>query len=455
MTMFNPSFLKPDPHAHAHAAAAAAHHMSGMGSLKAQTTPGAGLHEAGVAPTAANSFLPAAGGPNLNAVPYPSHPNYAYEPNNGYPTRDLFPNPLSFRRADHHSYIDPHPFHAAAAAQTATFHTTHCSENFFPYEAPPAARFPAFHHHHDLYGRTDFNHHPAASSFLRYYRTGHAGIRGHGQDVPVRCQWVEPDLPQPRKPCNRLCGSQPELVQHLTVDHVGGPESTNHACFWQECGREGKAFKAKYKLVNHIRVHTGEKPFVCPFPTCGKLFARSENLKIHKRTHTGEKPFKCEHPGCDRKFANSSDRKKHMHVHTSDKPYNCKVPGCDKSYTHPSSLRKHMKSHGKTADSPPPGDACSGASRSATPSSPSNGSNGYPPAAPNSKAHGGGGGAPMPTGMPQPPQAPAPLSHHHQHGHPLTAVGPGGPPQQLLQAHHPPAAAWYAPHANVYPGAHY
>ncbi|KAK0039988.1 zinc finger protein ZIC 4 [Biomphalaria pfeifferi] len=166
------------------------------------------------------------------------------------------------------------------------------------------------------------------------------------------CLWVDQDQGEPKKPCNKIFTTMHEIVTHITVEHVGGPEQANHACYWQGCPRDGRPFKAKYKLVNHVRVHTGEKPFPCPFPGCGKVFARSENLKIHKRTHTGEKPFKCEYDGCDRRFANSSDRKKHSHVHTSDKPYNCKVKGCDKSYTHPSSLRKHMKVHGKTSPVP-------------------------------------------------------------------------------------------------------
>ena len=105
----------------------------------------------------------------------------------------------------------------------------------------------------------------------------------------VTCMWIDPDLPpHARKPCGKIYGSMHEIVTHITVEHVGGPEIANHTCFWENCAREGRPFKAKYKLVNHIRVHTGEKPFPCPFPGCGKVFARSENLKIHKRTHTGK-----------------------------------------------------------------------------------------------------------------------------------------------------------------------
>jgi hypothetical protein len=166
----------------------------------------------------------------------------------------------------------------------------------------------------------------------------------------MTCLWIDQNNNNTteggkRKPCGKQFRMLQDLVTHLSDEHVSACDSNVHTCYWQDCQRNGLPFKAKYKLVNHIRVHTGERPFPCIVPGCGKLFARSENLKIHKRTHTGEKPFMCEYLGCGRRFANSSDRKKHSHVHTSDKPYICKVDGCNKSYTHPSSLRKHMKLH--------------------------------------------------------------------------------------------------------------
>lgn len=123
--------------------------------------------------------------------------------------------------------------------------------------------------------------------------------------IQVQCKWqkvrtrtdLNENVSDPEKcndkveSCNLIFYSIIDLVNHINHDHVGGTEFTDHTCYWKGCPRNRKPFKAKYKLVYHIRVHTGEKPFLCPYSNCGKVFARSENLKIHKRIHTGKKGF--------------------------------------------------------------------------------------------------------------------------------------------------------------------
>nr|XP_039254420.1 zinc finger protein ZIC 4-like [Styela clava] len=197
-----------------------------------------------------------------------------------------------------------------------------------------------------------------ATGKSQYFQQPHSGLDfnfqnqyfGYGQasinPKILSCKWIIKGNKGDNNcvTCDQEFYSLTHLVDHVTVDHVGGHDQTDHTCHWKDCQRE-KGFQAKYKLVNHIRVHTGEKPFLCLYPNCGKVFARSENFKIHKRTHTGEKPFVCPFDGCDRRFANSSDRKKHTYTHSTSKPYGCRVPGCKKTYTHPSSLRKHIKMH--------------------------------------------------------------------------------------------------------------
>ncbi|XP_026722617.1 zinc finger protein GLIS3 [Athene cunicularia] len=150
------------------------------------------------------------------------------------------------------------------------------------------------------------------------------------------CHWVD---------CSALCNRQEELVQHIEKIHIDQRKGEDFTCFWAGCPRRYKPFNARYKLLIHMRVHSGEKPNKCTFEGCKKAFSRLENLKIHLRSHTGEKPYLCQHPGCQKTFSNSSDRAKHQRTHLDTKPYACQIRGCTKRYTDPSSLRKHVKGH--------------------------------------------------------------------------------------------------------------
>ncbi|KAG7224039.1 hypothetical protein INR49_015296 [Caranx melampygus] len=111
------------------------------------------------------------------------------------------------------------------------------------------------------------------------------------------CRWLD---------CSAVYDQKEELVRHIEKLHVDQRKAEDFTCYWVGCPRNFKPFNARYKLLIHMRVHSGEKPNKCTFEGCKKAFSRLENLKIHLRSHTGEKPYLCQHPGCHKAFSNST-----------------------------------------------------------------------------------------------------------------------------------------------------
>ncbi|MTI11582.1 hypothetical protein E1189_00450, partial [Sansalvadorimonas verongulae] len=99
-----------------------------------------------------------------------------------------------------------------------------------------------------------------------------------------------------------LTPSTPAL--HLNVETGAAtwilPSRLPHLNTWlREHGRELQARIDDDRLADFygmytLRVHIGDRPFVCDFDGCRKSFSQSGNLARHKRTHTGNRPFVCD-----------------------------------------------------------------------------------------------------------------------------------------------------------------
>lgn len=72
---------------------------------------------------------------------------------------------------------------------------------------------------------------------------------------PLECKWLD---------CNQIFTDQSSMVTHIERNHVELKKGEEFSCFWLNCVRQNKPFNARYKLLIHMRVHSGEKPNKCP-----------------------------------------------------------------------------------------------------------------------------------------------------------------------------------------------
>ncbi|XP_035812143.2 zinc finger protein ZFP2-like [Amphiprion ocellaris] len=147
--------------------------------------------------------------------------------------------------------------------------------------------------------------------------------------------------------CNYIFTKKTVLTWHLKTHESKSQDSKSNF----DCHVCGKHIPCQSNLQNHMRVHTGERPYSCHF--CGKCFKLKGHMTEHIRTHTGEKPFSCHI--CDKSFNRGSTLRKHVLAkHKEERPYKCS--NCDELFTERLLMKRHMrKVHGvklSTSQSP-------------------------------------------------------------------------------------------------------
>ncbi|KAL1901801.1 hypothetical protein Sste5346_001504 [Sporothrix stenoceras] len=90
-----------------------------------------------------------------------------------------------------------------------------------------------------------------------------------------------------------------------------------------------------------VGAHTGHRqPFVGSVPPAPQSMMGQFSSKM---TNSAQKKHKCK--VCDKRFTRPSSLQTHMYSHTGEKPFRCEVPGCGRNFSVVSNLRRHRKVH--------------------------------------------------------------------------------------------------------------
>lgn len=139
------------------------------------------------------------------------------------------------------------------------------------------------------------------------------------------------------KICAKSMKNSECLNVHMKFWHTNKESRQKYLC--DECG---KGFRAKTFLDQHMRVHTGERPYACA--ECDYKSKTPGALRRHMETHStaSVRPFECSQ--CKKAFSNKIALNRHGRwVHVTEKPFACTF--CEKKFAVKEYLKRHLRKH--------------------------------------------------------------------------------------------------------------
>ncbi|XP_055386498.1 histone-lysine N-methyltransferase PRDM9-like isoform X2 [Condylostylus longicornis] len=126
--------------------------------------------------------------------------------------------------------------------------------------------------------------------------------------------------------------------RHVLKNHRDQYKGKYYSCKY--CGQD---FLHKSHFEQHIRKHTGERPFACT--SCNKSFISIYNLNVHNsRYHQDIRPYICRVDDCNAGFKSWISRLKHERSHNRAEklPFKCKE--CENKFANAGEMTRHVKS---------------------------------------------------------------------------------------------------------------
>ncbi|XP_026812108.1 zinc finger protein 436-like [Rhopalosiphum maidis] len=154
--------------------------------------------------------------------------------------------------------------------------------------------------------------------------------------------------------CGKVLESEEEIVMHSQVCKAINNRNVHNIPTRSTrdtmpprfpCDVCEKKFKRKEHLIQHRKLHTGERPYSCE--TCSKSFSRKEHLMRHMLSHTGQRLYGCDL--CHKHFSRKDNLHKHRTTHGVTGPLVCEV--CGKSFIVKHYYDMHMATHNEVEDS--------------------------------------------------------------------------------------------------------